>query len=138
MRRRSTTRTATLLAAASVRRGEPLPLGATPDSGGTNFSLFSGIANRVELCLFDEQGQERRVDLSERTAYCWHGWVPGVGPGQRYGFRVHGPWEPETGHRCNPAKLLLDPYARAIEGAVRWNPAMFPFTVGNDVERDDS
>ncbi|HZF07704.1 MAG TPA: glycogen debranching protein GlgX [Thermoanaerobaculia bacterium] len=105
--------------------GEPYPLGATWDGTGTNFSLFSEVAERVELCLFDEAGHEEHLDLPEVTAFCWHGYVPGVGPGQRYGFRVHGPWAPAEGRRCNPAKLLLDPYAKAVEGSVRWDPAVF-------------
>jgi len=111
--------------------GEPYPLGATWDGSGTNFSLFSEVAQRVELCLFDEQGHETRVDLPESTALCWHGCLPGVKPGQRYGYRVHGPWEPEQGHRCNPSKLLLDPYAKAIEGEWKWNEAMFPYHFDN-------
>src|ERR1700722_19771886 len=89
------------------------PLGATADADGTNFSLFSPVAERVELCLFDDSGQERRLALPESTAHCWHGYVPGVGPGQRYGYRVHGDWDPERGLYTNPAKLLLDPYAKA-------------------------
>jgi len=96
--------------------GESYPLGATYDGSGTNFSLFSEVASKVELCLFDDDGNEERIALPEQTAFCWHGYVPGVGPGQRYGFRVHGPWAPDEGQRCNPHKLLLDPYARAIEG----------------------
>jgi isoamylase len=103
--------------------GRPFPLGATWDGEGTNFSLFSERAERVELCLFDEEGTERRLELRERLAYNWHGYVPGVGPGQRYGFRVHGRYEPEEGDRFNPAKLLIDPYAKAIEGVVRWDRA---------------
>jgi len=96
--------------------GRPYPLGAIPDATGTNFSVYSSVASRVELCLFDAAGQEERLDLPEITAFCWHGYVPGVQPGQRYGFRVHGPWAPKSGQRCNPAKLLVDPYARAIDG----------------------
>src|ERR1700746_3238376 len=107
--------------------GAAYPLGATWDGVGTNFSLFSEVAERVDLCLFDESGREERIRLPEVTAFNWHGYVPGVGPGQRYGFRVHGPWDPELGHRCNPAKLLLDPYARAISGRIDWNPALFPY-----------
>ena len=91
--------------------GQPYPLGAMYDGSGTNFSLFSEIAERVELCLFDAAGDETRIDLPEVTGYCWHGYLPTVEPGQRYGFRVHGPWDPANGQRCNPAKLLLDPYA---------------------------
>jgi isoamylase len=112
--------------------GQPYPLGATYDGAGTNFSLFSEVAERVELCLFDHDGTETAVPLSEVTARCWHGYLPGVGPGQRYGFRVHGPYEPAAGHRCNPAKLLLDPYAKAVEGKVDWNPAVFGYQLGKD------
>src|SRR5262245_40976664 len=107
--------------------GQRAPLGATFDGSGANFSLFSDVAERVELCLFDDDGHETRVDLSERSGYCWHGYLPGVGPGQRYGYRVHGAWAPAEGQRCNPAKLLLDPYARAIVGQVQWNEAVFPY-----------
>jgi isoamylase len=122
-----------------MRPGEPFPLGATWDGRGTNFSVFSEVAERIELCLYDEQGQETRVDLPERTAFCWHGYQRGIGPGQRYGFRVHGPWNPAEGHRCNPAKLLIDPYARAIAGTIDWNPALFPYPVGgDDLQRDDA
>ena len=99
---------------ASIRPGEPFPLGATWDGRGTNFAVFSEVAERVELCLFDREGQEARIALPERTAFCWHGYIPGIRPGQRYGYRVHGPWEPSKGQRCNPAKLLVDPYARSI------------------------
>jgi isoamylase len=111
--------------------GEPYPLGANFDGTGTNFSIFSEVARRVELCLFDEDGTETRMDLPEQTALCWHGYVPNVRPGQRYGFRVHGPYDPNRGLRCNPAKLLLDPYAKAIEGDVRWNRAIFPYPLGD-------
>ena len=115
--------------------GRPFPLGASFDGAGTNFALFSEVAERVELCLVDDQGRETRVDLPEVTSLCWHGYLPDVYPGQRYGFRVHGPWDPATGHRCNPAKLLLDPYARAIEGSIEWNPALYPYNLGAE---DDS
>ena len=111
--------------------GNDYPLGATHDGAGTNFSIFSEIAERVELCLFDEHGNETRFDLPEVTSFCWHGYLSNLGPGQRYGFRVHGPWKPEEGHRCNPAKLLLDPYARAIVGQVQWNEAVFPHFFNN-------
>ena len=121
-----------------IRPGEPFPLGASCDADGTNFSIFSEVATRVELCLFDEHGNETGIDLRERTAFCWHGYLRGIGPGQRYGFRVYGPWEPAQGHRCNPAKLLVDPYARAITGDVVWEPAVFPYPLGgDDLERDD-
>lgn len=112
--------------------GNPYPLGATYDGAGTNFSLFSRVAERIELCLFDEQGRETRVDLPESTGRCWHGYFPGIEPGQRYGFRVHGPWAPEQGHRCNPAKLLLDPYAKGIDGDIRWDEAVFPYPFNAD------
>ncbi len=107
--------------------GKPYPLGATFDGSGTNFSVFSELAERVELCLFDDQGHETHVDLPESTALCWHGYLPNVRPGQRYGFRVHGPWAPEQGQWCNPAKLLLDPYAKAIDGLWDWSEAVFPY-----------
>jgi isoamylase len=127
------------LSSQHVRPGEPFPLGATWDGHGTNFSVFSEVAERIELCLFDEQGRQTCVDLPERTAFCWHGYLRGVGPGQRYGFRVHGPWDPAHGQRCNPAKLLIDPYARAITGQIDWNPALFPYPLGgDDLARDDA
>ena len=107
--------------------GHPYPLGAVYDGFGTNFSLFSEVADRVELCLFDDQNEESRIELEEVTGYCWHSYLPEVEPGQRYGFRVHGPWDPAGGHRCNPAKLLLDPYAKAIEGQVQWDESVFPY-----------
>ena len=122
--------------------GAPFPLGATWDGSGTNFSIFSEHAERVELCLFDGDDAEQRVELTERTAHNWHCYLPGVGPGQRYGFRVHGPYDPETGHRFNPAKLLLDPYAKSIDGPVEWDEAnVLPYVPTNgddaDLERDD-
>jgi glycogen operon protein len=117
-----------------IWQGEPFPLGAHWDGTGTNFSVFSEVASRVELCLFHDDGSEERVNLPEQTAFCWHGYLPGIGPGQRYGFRVHGPWELVCGHRCNPAKLLLDPYARAIAGDVTWDPAVVPYVPGSEGE----
>ena len=117
--------------------GQPYPLGATYDGAGTNFSIFSEVAERVELCLFDEDGTETRHDLPEVTALCWHGYLPYVAPGQRYGFRVHGPYEPDQGHRCNPNKLLLDPYAHAIEGEVQWDESVFPYRFGDPDARND-
>jgi isoamylase len=119
----------------NVWPGKPYPLGATYDGVGTNFSLFSEIAERVELCLFDDHGNETRLNLPEITGFCWHGYVPQVESGQRYGYRVHGPWAPEQGHLCNPTKLLLDPYAKAIEGHVDWNETVFPHYF-NDPEGD--
>jgi glycogen operon protein len=117
--------------------GRPYPLGAAYDGGGTNFSLFSEVAEAVELCLFDDDGAEQRVAIEEIDASCWHAYLPTVSPGQRYGYRVHGPWDPDRGQRCNPAKLLLDPYAKAIEGQVGWSQACFPYTFGDDYARND-
>jgi glycogen operon protein len=117
--------------------GRPYPLGAAYDGGGTNFSLFSEMADRVELCLFNEDGAEERIRLEEVDAFCWHAYLPTIAPGQRYGYRVHGPWAPEHGQRCNPAKLLLDPYAKAIEGQVNWNRACFPYNFGDENSRND-
>ncbi len=110
--------------------GRPYPLGATFDGVGTNFSIFSEVAQRVELCLFDDDGTETRLDLPESTALCWHGYLPDVRPGQCYGYRVHGPWAPEHGQWCNPAKVLLDPYAKAVDGEWKWNESMFPYHFG--------
>jgi isoamylase len=107
--------------------GKPYPLGATFDGSGTNFSLFSELAERVELCLFDHHNNETRLDLPESTALCWHGYLPNVRPGQRYGFRVHGPWAPDNGQWCNPSKVLLDPYAKAIDGLWEWSEATYPY-----------
>src|SRR5579863_3991282 len=92
----------------AIENGRPYPLGATYDGVGTNFSLFSEVAERVELCLFDEGGRETRFVLPDETAYLHHGYLRGVGPGQRYGYRVTGPFDPADGHRCDPSKLLLD------------------------------
>jgi isoamylase len=105
--------------------GTPFPLGAAYDGTGTNFSLFAEGADQVELCLFDDAGAEERVTFREVDGHVWHAFLPGVGPGARYGYRVHGPWDPAKGLRWNPAKLLLDPYARAIDGEVDWSPACF-------------
>ncbi len=110
--------------------GEPYPLGATYDGMGTNFSLFSEVAERVELCLFDDENHETRVDLPEVSALCWHGYLPNTGPGQRYGFRVHGPRDLYAGKRCNPHKLLLDPYAKAVDGGTDWDEAVFGYRFG--------
>ena len=97
--------------------GTAYPLGATYDGSGVNFALFSEVAERVELCLIDDEGAETRLDLPEVDGFVWHGHVPGLRPGQLYGYRVHGPYDPSNGHRCDPNKLLLDPYAKAIDGA---------------------
>jgi len=110
--------------------GISYPLGASYDGSGTNFSIFSEKAERVELCLFDDAGHETRIDLPEVTGFCWHGYLPKVQPGQQYGYRVYGPWDPANGLRFNPAKLLLDPYCKAISGQVEWNEALFPYYFG--------
>jgi isoamylase len=112
---------------AEVWPGSAYPLGPTYDGNGTNFSLFSEVAEKVVLCLIDDTGEESCIELREVDGYCWHGYVPGVGPGTRYGYRVHGPWNPAEGQFCNPAKLLLDPYAKAIDGEVEWDDACFPY-----------
>jgi len=105
--------------------GKAYPQGATFDGGGTNFALFAENAERVELCLFDDLGFETRMRLPEATTFVHHGYAPNIGPGQRYGFRVHGPWAPQDGLFYNPAKLLLDPYAKAIEGSITWDDTVF-------------
>ena len=92
--------------------------------------MFSELGTRIELCLFDVGGYEQRLDLPERAGFVWHGYLPGIGPGQRYGYRVHGPWAPEQGQRCNPVKLLLDPYAKAIEGHPKWDESIYPYRFG--------
>ncbi|WP_454121271.1 glycogen debranching protein GlgX [Kosakonia sp. Marseille-Q7440] len=109
----------------SLTAGSASPLGAEVQSGGVNFSLFSAHAERVELCLFDAEGNEQRVDLPARTGDIWHGFLPGAKAGQRYGYRVHGPWQPTQGHRFNPAKLLLDPCARRVEGEAVDSPLFY-------------
>ena len=109
------------------------------DGVGTNFSLYSQVADAVELCLFDEAGDEERYRLSEVDAYTWHGHLDGVEPGTRYGYRVHGPYRPADGLRCNPNKLLLDPYAKAVDGEVRWGQPVFAYPLGgDDLAEDDS
>lgn len=122
-------------------RGRPYPLGATYDGSGTNFALFSEVAERVELCLFDpdESGtlQETRVTLPEVDGFVWHGFIPGIEPGQRYGYRVHGPYDPASGQRCNPNKLVLDPYAKAIEGAFEWGQPLFSYNFDDPGTRND-
>ncbi|GAA3845338.1 glycogen debranching protein GlgX [Streptomyces phyllanthi] len=105
--------------------GHPYPLGAAFDGEGTNFALFSEVAERVELVLVDDDGTSRSVPLTEVDGFVWHCYLPGVGPGQRYGYRVRGPWHPDAGHRCNPAKLLLDPYATAVDGQVDDHPSLY-------------
>jgi isoamylase len=121
--------------------GRPYPLGAKWDGTGVNFALYSENATCVELCLFAEDGtQTDKIELKETTAFVWHGYIPGIQPGQRYGYRVHGPWEPERGMRFNPAKLLTDPYAQAISGKVDWKEPIFPYQFGDkdaDLVRDE-
>ena len=107
--------------------GSPYPLGATFDGAGTNFALFSEAAQQVELCLVDDDGKEERVQLGEVDGHVWHVYIPRLGPGQRYGYRVHGPYEPKWGQRCNPSKLLLDPYAKAIEGQIDGDESLFSY-----------
>jgi len=117
--------------------GSPYPLGATWDGQGVNFALFSENATQVDLCLFDGPDSPRdtaRIPLEERTDQVWHVYIPGIWPGQHYGFRVHGPYEPQNGHRFNPSKLLLDPYAKAISGVVRWSDVMFGYRIGDPAE----
>ena len=109
--------------------GTSYPLGATYDGSGTNFALFSEVADRVELCLFDAE-DETRIDLTEVDGFVWHGYLPGIRPGQRYGYRVHGPWSPIEGFLCSPAKLLVDPYAKAIQGSAIGDDALFGYARG--------
>ena len=125
--------------------GKPFPLGATWDGTGVNFSLYSENATKVELCLYDARGKREteRIQLGEQTAFVWHGYVPGVQPGQHYGYRVHGPWDPARGLRFNPAKLLIDPYAKAIAGRVDWEKPIYPYRFGGEnadlnIDRRDS
>ncbi len=116
--------------------GKPYPLGATWDGKGTNFAIYSENATGVELCLFDgeDAAEETRIPIRERSHHVWHVYLPDVRPGQMYGFRVHGPYEPENGHRFNPNKLLLDPYAKAISGVIDWSDALFSYQLGHPDE----
>jgi glycogen operon protein len=117
----------------AVNEGSPFPLGASWDGSGTNFALFSAHASKVELCLFDHRGRRElaRVPLPEYTHEVWHGYLPDVHPGQLYGYRVHGPYEPRHGHRFNPNKLLLDPYALELRGEIHWHDAVFGYRIGS-------
>jgi isoamylase len=117
--------------------GSAYPLGATYDGVGTNFALFSEVAEKVELCLFDEDGTETRVRLEEVDGFVHHGYLSGVGPGQRYGYRVHGPYEPAEGLRCNPNKLLIDPYAKAFSHGVDWDDSLFGYSFDDPEQRND-
>ena len=107
------------------------PLGASYDGAGVNFALFSQVAEKVELCLFDEDDHETRIEMTEQNSYVWHNYIPGLQPGQRYGYRVYGPYNPAQGQRCNPSKLLLDPYAKAIEGNIDDDPSLFSYDMSN-------
>jgi isoamylase len=118
---------ATAPALTTVWPGSSYPLGATFDGGGTNFALFSEIAEKVELCLIDDDRRETRISLDEVDGYVWHAYLPTVSPGQRYGFRVHGPFEPSAGHRCDPSKLLLDPYGKSFDGRFKFGQALFSY-----------
>jgi glycogen operon protein len=126
-----------------TRPGNPYPLGASWDGSGVNFAIFSENATGVELCLFDGRDGSRevaRIPMTEQTDQVWHIFLPEVRPGQRYGYRVHGPYDPANGHRFNPAKLVLDPYAKAIDGTLRWSDALFGYPIGHpdgDLARDD-
>ncbi|MFJ6661838.1 glycogen debranching protein GlgX [Streptomyces sp. NPDC091377] len=121
----------------SAWSGHPYPLGASFDGQGTNFALFSEVAERVDLILVDDDGPGRSVPLTEADGFVWHGYLPGVRPGQRYGYRVHGPWHPAAGRRCNPAKLLLDPYATAVDGQIDNHPSLYE-RAPNGPDRADS
>ncbi|PWD49786.1 glycogen debranching enzyme GlgX [Serinibacter arcticus] len=124
--------------------GHPYPLGATYDGSGTNFALFSSVAERVELCLVDDDGVEQRIEVTEVDAHVWHVYLPAVGPGQRYGYRVHGPYEPSEGHWCNPSKFLLDPYAKAFDGELDGDESLYSYRFGSppgpdsEMNADDS
>jgi len=120
--------------AVRVWRGESHPLGATWDGSGVNFALHSEHAEAVDLCLFDADGTEQRIRLTEQTDLVWHCYLPDLMPGQRYGYRVHGPYDPGSGHRFNPAKLLIDPYAKRIDGAVDWDDSLFGYRLGSEEE----
>jgi isoamylase len=122
---------------ATVWPGTPYPLGATYDGAGTNFSVFSEVAERVELCLIDKAGTEERIPLDEVDGFVWHAYLPAITPGQRYGFRVDGPWDPAAGHRCDPSKLLLDPYGKAFDGDFTQGPQLFSYDMAV-AEHDDS
>jgi isoamylase len=123
-----------------IHRGSAYPLGATYDGHGTNFAIFSEAASAVTLCLFDEDDVETQVPLAVSDAYVWHGYLPRILPGRRYGYRVDGPYDPSQGWRCNAHKLLLDPYAKAVSGGIRWDPAMYAYNFGDpgSFNTDDS
>ncbi|MEO6143713.1 MAG: glycogen debranching protein GlgX, partial [Dermatophilaceae bacterium] len=120
--------------------GHPYPLGATFNGSGVNFAIFSEVASKIELALIADDGVETRIELTEVDGYVWHAFIPTIQPGQRYGYRVHGPMDPPRGHRCNPAKLLLDPYAKAMDGQIDGDPSLFSYELGDPLEinEDDS
>src|SRR5438445_7794342 len=120
----------------SILPGKPYPQGATWDGTGVNFSIYSEKANKVELCLFDEvdSSETECVTVRESTGFVWHCYLPSVKPGQLYGYRIHGPYEPERGERFNPAKLLIDPYAKALAGALNWDSPVFGYKIGDSGE----
>src|ERR1041384_3156336 len=120
-----------------VLPGHAYPLGATWDGEGVNFALFSENATAVDLCLFDQPNQEKEAHLirvEERTNQVWHVFLPEVRPGQLYGYRVHGPYDPSAGHRFNPNKLLIDPYAKAVAGTIQWSDALYGYEIGHPEE----
>ena len=123
----SVTQESGILKTMQIRPGSMYPLGASYDGAGVNFALYSQVAQKVELCLFDEHDAETRIEMTERNSYVWHNYIPGLQPGQRYGYRVYGPYDPMHGLRCNPNKLLLDPYAKAIEGNIDGDESLFSY-----------
>jgi isoamylase len=115
--------------------GYPYPLGATFDGIGTNFSFFQKLPSGFNYVVFDGEDKETPIDLEEVTGYCWQRSLPTAGPGQRYAYRVFGPWAPYSGHRCNPSKLLLDLYAKAFSGRIQWDEAVFPYRFSENPEQ---
>ena len=134
---KSSARARTAAAPSEIWPGKAYPLGATYDGSGTNFALFSEVAESVELCLFDAGGTESRITLPEVDGFVWHGFIPNIEPGQRYGYRVYGPHDPGAGLRCNATKLLLDPYAKAIDGTFEWGQPLFGYNFGDPDSRND-
>jgi isoamylase len=131
----------TPLTSAGLWPGTAYPLGATYDGAGTNFAIFSEVAEQVELCLFDAgeaHSAEARVSLPEVDGFVWHGYLPGIGPGQHYGYRVHGRYDPRSGLRCNPAKLLIDPYTKAVSTSAAWDESLFGYQLGDPEQRNDA